>query len=153
MILSFLLPVEHHPWHHVGKLGLRLLFGLSLALNHGWPTLNGALAGASEFPDPLGFGPATTMMLVGGSEFFCALLVAAGLLTRISVLPVLVNFCVAFFIFHAGDPFGEKELAYLYLSAMTCILILGPGNYSLDYLLFHRSDMNRGRPAGTDRDG
>lgn len=126
----------------IGKLAVRLLFGLSLAINHGWPTLNGLLNGASDFPDPLGFGPEVSMVLAGSAEFAFGLLIAAGLLTRISVLPVLINFIVAFFIFHAGDPFGHKELAYLYLSAMTVILFLGPGRYSMDHLLFkdpHRS--------------
>lgn len=122
-----------------GKLCLRLLFGLSLAINHGWPTFRGALGNTSGFPDPLGIGTGTSMVLAGTAEFIFGLMVAAGLLTRLSLIPVLCNFIVAFFIFHAGDPFGQKELAYLYLSAMTTIMLLGPGKYSLDTLLFDDS--------------
>lgn len=123
----------------IGKLSLRLLFGVSLALNHGWPTLKGAISGATDFPDPLGIGTEMTMAMAGFSEFICALFVVAGLFTRISVIPILINFAVAFFIFHSGDPFGRKELAYLYLSSMSAIMMLGPGKYSLDYLLFRES--------------
>ncbi len=122
-----------------GKLAVRLLFGLSLAINHGWPTFRGALVGASGFPDPLGIGAGTSMMLAGTAEFIFGLTVAAGLLTRLSLIPVLCNFIVALFVFHAGDPFGQKEMAYLYLSAMVSIMMLGPGKYSLDTLLFDDS--------------
>lgn len=120
----------------MSKLTLRLLFGLSLVLNHGWPTFRGALGDASEFPDPLGLSPEVSILLAGSAEFVFALLVVAGLFTRISLIPVLINFIVAFFIFHAGDLFGQKEMAYLYLSAMTCTMLLGPGKYSLDSWLF-----------------
>jgi len=120
----------------IGKLALRILFGLSLALNHGLPTLKGVLNGASEFPDPLGLGTELSMLFAGSAEFVFTLLVALGLFTRVSLIPVLINFIVAFFIFHSGDPFGRKELAYIYLSAMSTIMLLGPGKYSLDYFLF-----------------
>lgn len=122
-----------------GKLILRLLFGLSLAVNHGWPTITSALSGHTDFPDPLGIGTEITMAMAGFAEFICALFVVAGLFTRISVIPILINFSVAFFIFHSGDPFGRKELAYLYLSSMSAIMLLGSGKYSLDYLLFRES--------------
>ncbi len=117
------------------KLLLRLLFGLSLAVNHGWPTITGVLSGNTDFPDPLGIGPELSMAMAGFAEFVCALFVVGGLFTRISVMPILINFSVAFFIFHASDPFGRKELAYMYLSSMSVILLLGPGKFSLDYLL------------------
>lgn len=123
----------------IGKLALRLLFGLSLAFNHGWPTLKGVFSGASDFPDPLGLGPETTMLLVGSAEFVFVLFVIAGLFTRIAIIPVIFNFIVALFIFHAGDPFGRKEMAYLYLTAMTVIMFIGPGRYSMDFILFKKS--------------
>lgn len=122
-----------------GKFILRLLFGLSLAVNHGWPTITSTLSGHADFPDPLGIGTEITMAMAGFAEFICALFVVAGLFTRISVIPILINFAVAFFIFHSGDPFGRKELAYLYLSSMPAIMLLGSRKYSLDYLLFRES--------------
>ncbi|MDX1636806.1 MAG: DoxX family protein [Balneolaceae bacterium] len=118
----------------IGKLLLRLLFSGALALNHGYQTFIGSLSFSASFPDPLGIGPGWSMLLVGFAEFICALLVAAGFYTRVVVIPVILNFSVAFFLFHAGDSFGEKELAYLYLCAMIAILLLGPGSFSIDGL-------------------
>lgn len=119
----------------IGKLLLRLLFAIPLALNHGWPTIKGVLSGHSDFPDPLGIGPEISMVMAGFAEFICALFVIGGIFTRISVIPILINFSVAVFIFHGNDPFGRKELAYLYLSSMTVIILLGPGKFSVDYFL------------------
>lgn len=48
----------------------------------------------------------------------------------------------AFLVFHAEDPFGEKELALLYLSAFTVLLVTGPGRFSIDGLFL------RGTRAG-----
>lgn len=124
-------------YEDVGKLVIRLLFGLSLAINHGWPTFSNILSSKTgEYPDPLELGPEMTMILMGTSEFIFALMVVVGLFTRISVIPIIVGFTVAFFVHHATDPFGVKELSFLYLGAFTSIFFLGPGKFSLDYLLF-----------------
>lgn len=138
-VTNMLFAGKYQSWlEDIGKLALRLFFGLSLAINHGWYTLQGAFSGASDFPDPLGLGPETTMFLAGTTEFVFVLFVIVGLFTRVALVPILLNFMVAFFIFHAGDPFGRKELAYLYLAAMIVIMLLGPGRYSLDYLIFKK---------------
>ena len=136
-IIKFL---THKNYDDAGKLLIRLLFGLSLAINHGYPTFSGIFSGegSGRYPDPLGLGAELSRVLMGTSEFVFALMVAIGLFTRIAVLPVIFGFSVAFFIFHSGDPFGEKEMAYLYLSAFLSIFILGPGKYSFDHLLFKK---------------
>lgn len=120
----------------VGKLFLRLLFGLSLVINHGGPTFLGTLEANPDFPDPIGLEVKTSMILAGTAEGMFGLFVSVGLCTRLSVIPVIGNFVVAYFVFHAGDPFSQKDMAYLYLSSMVCILLLGPGKYSIDNLLF-----------------
>ena len=64
---------------------------------------------------------------------------AAGLLTRLALIPLVIGFAVAFFVHHAADPFAGKELAYLYLSAFGFLLLTGPGRYSIDARLFARA--------------
>jgi putative oxidoreductase len=39
---------------------------------------------------------------------------------------------VAFFVHHAGDPLGERELALVYLLAFTTLALIGGGRWSLD---------------------
>jgi putative oxidoreductase len=45
---------------------------------------------------------------------------------------------VAAFIVHGGDPWGEKELAYIYLAGYLTLLLTGPGKFSVDALIMKR---------------
>ena len=42
---------------NIGLLLIRLTFGLSLALNHGWPTVSNIFKGEFNYPDPLVLEP------------------------------------------------------------------------------------------------
>lgn len=118
-----------------GLLVLRLGIGLMMALGHGWGKLITFGERASQFPDPLGVGNSLSMGLAVFAEFFCALAIAFGLLTRAAVLPLMVTMLVAALVIHGGDPWGKKELALMYLIPLLALLFTGPGKYSLDRLL------------------
>ena len=79
----------------IGLLVLRLGAGGMLLCGHGWGKLMKAGAGAPDFPDPIGLGPVWSFWLVVFSEVFCAGLVAVGLLTRLSTVPILGFLAVA----------------------------------------------------------
>ena len=83
--------------------------------------------------DPIGFGEGLSLTLAAGAEFVAALLVVLGLATRISALPLVITMLVAALIFHAGDPFGDKELPLIYATIFLSLFFTGPGEYSLDY--------------------
>lgn len=93
----------------------------------------------TTFPDPIGLGSPISVSLAIFAEVLCSFAVAAGFLTRLSVLPLITTMCVAFFIVHATDQFAEKELALLYLIGYVTIFLLGSGRLSLD-ALFSRFD-------------
>jgi putative oxidoreductase len=117
---------------------LRIVIAGYLAINQGWPTFLNFINGVQEFPDPLHLGPRTTMGLMVLTELGCASFVLIGLFTRLLAIPVAIGFAVAVFIHHWPDPFGWKELPSLYGVSFLAFAILGPGKYSLDYLLFRR---------------
>lgn len=115
-----------------GLLAFRLGFAGTLALGHGFGKLQDLLGGSSSFPDPLGIGAPASLALAMFAEFFCALAVVLGLMSRWASVPLVITFVVAFFLYHVGDPMQERELAFVYLVAFTGLLCTGPGRFSLD---------------------
>ncbi len=106
---------------------------------HGLPKLQRLLNGNFEgFPDPLGIGSTYSLILTVIGEIVAPIMVAAGLATRLSSIPVIIAMGVAAFMVHATDPFQRKELALMYLVGFVAILILGGGKYSFDAVLNKR---------------
>lgn len=87
-----------------------------------------------SFPDIFGFGSYTSLMLVIFVEFCCSLFLIFGLLVRITVIPLMISMAVAFFDVHNAQ-FPEGELAFVYLVLVIVLYFIGPGRYSIDYLI------------------
>lgn len=122
----------------LAALALRLVFGLSMLFAHGFGKLERLIDGQTEFYDFIGIGPLPSLILTVFAEFLCAGLVALGLFTRLSTIPLIITMAVAVFMVHAEDPFGKQEMGLLYLTGYLAILLTGPGKYSLDKLLLKR---------------
>jgi putative oxidoreductase len=133
----------------VGLLALRLGFGAYM-FTHGLPKFQKVLEGNLQaFADPLGLGPAASLILAAAAETLGAALVVLGLATRPAALSLMGVMAVAAFLTHGGDPWtmGEgarlfkaglakawssKEPALLYLAAFSALFFTGAGRYSLD---------------------
>ncbi len=122
---------------------LRVAAGV-LMMTHGWGKLNNFEAMSGGFPDPLGVGITLSLILAIGAEFFASIFVIAGLLTRLSLIPLMFTMGMAFFVIHVGDPLQTKELALLYLVIFIFLFITGGGKLSLDRLLCGKFQKNRG---------
>jgi putative oxidoreductase len=117
----------------VGLLTLRLGFGLSMMLNHGYGKFQKLIGGGPiAFDDPFGLGMTASFALAMFAEFFCSMLLVMGLATRLALTQLIATMSVAFFIHHRADPFQVKELAFLYLLAYAGLLFAGPGRLSID---------------------
>ncbi len=123
----------------LGLLVLRLGFGLTLAFAHGLgkiPPSDGFVGAtaAMGFPLPVVFAWAAAL-----SEFLGGLLIAVGLATRPAAVFVGITMMVAAFVQHGADPFGDKEMALLYLFAAVALALAGAGRLSLDRVISQRS--------------
>jgi putative oxidoreductase len=120
----------------INALILRLVLGLSMFYGHGmgkWSVLFGE--GEIQFADPLGMGVTLSFGLAVFAEVICAFLVAAGLFTRLALIPLIITMGVAAFIVHGGHAFGKIELSLIYFSGYVALIFIGPGRFSLDHII------------------
>lgn len=122
----------------VGLLSLRLVMGAAF-LFHGWPKIQNPF----EWMGPDSPMPAILLALAALAEFGGGIALIFGFLTRLASLGIASVMIVAITQVHLphGDPFVGKggpayELAAVYLACAVLFLLLGPGRYSLDALLF-----------------
>lgn len=117
----------------IALLILRIAFGGSMLVGHGWGKLMRLFSGEPiEFGDPYGLGPATSLILATFAEFLCSILVMLGLLTRWALIPLIITMLTVVFLVHFGDPYSRVEKGILFLAPFVALMLTGPGAYSLD---------------------
>lgn len=116
----------------MGLLVLRLGCGVPMLLTHGIGKIQNFEAAMDRFPDPLGVGSTTSLVLAIFAEVFCAAAVILGLKTRFAAFPLFFTMLIAFAVVHADDPWQKKELAFVYGVSYLALLLMGGGKYSLD---------------------
>jgi putative oxidoreductase len=118
----------------LGLLVLRLVFGLSLLLLHGWGKLMRFPELSEKFADPLGVGHQASLILALVGEVLCPVLLVLGAATRLAALGSGITMGVALFLVHGlklrGQ--GNGEDALVYLAAFTVLFLAGGGRYSVD---------------------
>ena len=130
------------PQHFRGKgvsafiLILRLFFGVMFFI-HGLGKMMNFSELSLTYPSIFGLGSYMTLMLAVFTEFCCSLFLIAGLLFRIMLLPMIVAMAVAFFDIHDGF-LPEGELSLIYLIVFCLLYFVGPGKFSIDYLIDRR---------------
>ncbi len=127
------------PDHFRGKgtsvliLVLRVFLGVMIML-HGLDKLMNFEALSYTFPNIMGLGSYMSLMIVIFAEFCCSLFLIFGLLVRLMVIPPIITMAVAFVDVHDAE-FPEGELSFIYLVLLLILYFIGPGRYSIDYLI------------------
>lgn len=120
----------------------RIVFG-ALLLTHGvakWMQFEN-LSGV--FPDPLGVGHRSSLLLAIFAEVVCSAGFIAGLFYRLALIPIIVTLCAAFFSVHGGEPFAARELSFVYLTVFVLLYAAGPGRFAVDRLFAVRAEAMR----------
>ncbi|WP_010516649.1 DoxX family protein [Croceivirga radicis] len=115
-------------------LGLALLRVVPslMMMSHGLPKLQKMLSGDFAFANPIGIGEAPSLFLAVVGEFIAPIFIILGFKTRFATIPVIITMLVAVFIVHGADPFGKKELPFLYAIVFIVIALVGPGKFGID---------------------
>lgn len=129
-------------WRAMALLFVRAVMGVAFIL-HGLPKIQNPMG----WMDAMGMTnvPAFLQALAALTEVGGGFALLLGLLTPLAALGLVCQMLVALFLVHIpkGDPFVapapgqssfESALVYLALSAL--LMAIGPGRYSLDYVLF-----------------
>lgn len=121
----------------VALLGLRLWFGLAMAILHGWPKLMNFGSIQPKFVNFLGLGPGVSLGLATFAELGAALMLALGLWTRLNAVVLGITMGVAFWQAHGGRLSGPEsgEMAFLYLGVCVVLFVSGGGRYAVDAAL------------------
>ena len=127
----------------ISALILRLTLGLSMVIGHGWGKW-GKLFGDDpiKFADPLGVGPEISLGLAVFAEVICSALLTIGLVTRWSLVPLIITMATALFIIHGADDFSGKEKALIYLMGYLALFFTGPGKFSVDAFLHKKESQS-----------
>ena len=120
----------------LGYLLMRLGFGGTMLWQHGWPKLMKFGERMDSFADPIGLGSPVSLALIVFAEVICAALVVLGLWTRVSLIPLTIAMGVIIFVVDRGQPFGESEMALVYLLGYLSLLLTGSGRFAVDRISF-----------------
>jgi len=128
------------PWMtHLVPTTLRVLVGVMM-IYHGTPKVFEGTSGLSEALASRGWPlPWLLGVLTAYTEFAGGILLSVGFLTRPVALAMALLFFIIAFVFHGGDPFGDKELPLLYFVLSVAIVLYGPGRVSVDQYVINRS--------------
>ena len=98
-----------------GLLVLRLGVASMMLFGHGFNKMVNFSEIVINFPDPIGFGAATALMLTILAEVICSIAIAFGLATRLATIPLIITMLMAALVIHGDDPWSKKELGMIYL--------------------------------------
>ena len=112
---------------------VRVVFGV-LFFMHGVDKMMNFNVLVNSYPDILGLGSYMTLMITIFCEFCCSLFLIAGLLVRVMTIPMIIAMGVAFFDVHDAM-MPEGELALIYFITFIILFLVGPGRFSVDYLV------------------
>lgn len=124
---------------NLSKLLLRISVAIFM-LSHGITKIINFNELINLFPNSIGLGSEFSIILVIFAEVFCSVLIFIGFITRLAAIPEIITMLVVSFLYNNSISFAEIELPLLYFLIFIIVLILGPGKYSIDYLIFRQKN-------------
>jgi len=117
----------------------RIVFGFTMIPDHGWVKLSHYNELRQNFYyNFLGMGDFVSATLAVFAEFFCSVFIMLGLFTRLATIPLIILLIVAASVHNWVLFYNKDERVILFMFGYFLILLLGPGRYSLDRMIFKK---------------
>ena len=154
MVEKFLSVKSYDLKTDLGLLVLRVGANLCLFIKHGWEKVYppSFWEMAPTFPDPAHIGHVNSLIVALISDGICSILLVLGLGTRFAATYIFVVLSVAWSFTHhfifLGKGLEPKhgELIVMFITQSLALALLGPGKFSLDWLLWRRNKEMRAAP-------
>ena len=117
----------------------RVFISMAMIKVHGIKKLLDFQGTVDNIPDPLGFGGEFAAVIAIVANVLAPVFIIFGLLTRVSILPILGVTLMGFFIVHGSDPWSVRDVPLMYSLAYMFLFMMGPGKYSLDHYLSQKN--------------
>jgi putative oxidoreductase len=116
----------------MGLLLLRLGAGGLLIYGRAWELVLMIRDRTIAFPDPLGISQELSWGVAIFAQFFCAVFVMLGIVTRITAVPPLAAMLLSALVLPGGSAWSLREVYFLYALAFFVLTFTGAGDYSFD---------------------
>jgi putative oxidoreductase len=127
------------PSFHLSLLIFRVAACVELIVAHGLKKIGVGIEKAEMIPNPLHLPEGLNSVFAIAGNLFFPLLIIVGFLTRLAILPILAITLTGYFLVHWQDPVLVRDTPYIYSIIYLLLLVLGPGKYSVDYLIHKRA--------------
>jgi putative oxidoreductase len=125
--------------YHVALLAFRVAVSLQLFLVHGLKKIGIGVPAPEKVPNPYNIPEILNTGIAVAANTICPALIILGFCTRLAALPVVLITLTGYFVIHGDEPLAQRDVPFMYSISFLLIAILGPGRFSLGYLLFEKN--------------
>ena len=118
----------------------RVLVSVELIVVHGFKKLGIGTETAEIIPNPFNLPYLLNEFLTIFANVISPVFIIIGLGTRFASIPILMVTLTGYFVVHSGGTLAESDIPFMYSMAFLLIAFMGGGRYSLDNILYEKSN-------------
>lgn len=124
--------------NNAAMLGFRVLLAWELFRVHGLKKFRLENGEKEHVPNPLGLPDKLNGFVAMFADTVVPFLLMLGVGTRLVILPTLGVTAIGYFVVHRHDSLEVRDVPYVYTLCLLFILLVGAGQFSVDYFLLQK---------------
>ncbi|AIY13964.1 MULTISPECIES: DoxX family protein [Cellulophaga] len=123
---------------HVALLFFRVFIALELMIVHGFKKIGIGVNSPEVVPNPLGLPENSNELIAILANLGFPIFIIVGFCTRVATLPILCVTLIGLVVVHVHDSLLIKDVPFMYSVVFLFLLVVGPGNYSIDAIIYKK---------------